>query len=560
VTVFTDQVTVRFDGASARSGPLTLAQRNMVRTLTVERQDDDNFSIAAVFEVPEGRSEDDVVAALRTLLLRHESLRTTYDLSGEPVQRVLRAGDLTVGRYEAGPDEDVDKTVRPALTRRPFSLRVELPLRVVLVTREAVPVQVLVVCAHIAADGFSVGLLRGEFGRLLAEPPGGEIRPVGVQPVDLALREASPTARRRVELALRHWESVLERRPRAMFEVPVADVPGTPYAVASIWSAAMAAAVGRIAARTGASRSAVVLAGVGALVCVLRDSPAFVVTSLAANRTAHYLRSYVGNLYQDAAVLFDAASGSFDDVVGAAWKGAIAGYANSRFEADPLWRLFDTVGRRRGVEFVRDCVYSDISAAFAHTAESDRPGEPRALMVRTRVSTEPWTYLPGRFHVSVGKLAGDALLYLWTDTRYLPSAGAEAFLRGLERLLVTAAEKPVPAAEFAAVSGLAPVVRGPDWHWIDSCWVELAAVPRLLTAATGGAPAQAAVAADGSLTGYAVADTTPAALHDACTRLLPEFPAAMAPHRYLIYSRPPADPSTVEAWHAGPPATDGAGR
>jgi hypothetical protein len=73
----------------------------------------------------------------------------------------------------------------------------------------------------------------------------------------------------------------------------------------------------------------------------------------------------------------------------------------------------------------------------------------------------------------------DVSLSVWADQSRFPAAEVEDFLFAVERLLVAAERRNVPARDISDLTGR-PVLRDASWRWIDSCWVELPAVQRLL--------------------------------------------------------------------------------
>jgi amino acid adenylation domain-containing protein len=94
--------------------------------------------------------------ALRDVVVRHESLRTVFpEAGGEPVQRVVGAGDLglllEVSRVAA---EEVD-AVTGEFAGREFDLRTDLPVRAWLLVLGANDAVLVVVLHHIASDGGS---------------------------------------------------------------------------------------------------------------------------------------------------------------------------------------------------------------------------------------------------------------------------------------------------------------------------------------------------------------------------------------------------------------------
>lgn len=69
-------LTVRFGGGTERLGPLAMGQANMVRC--VLRDEPVQINIHDVWPVPAGVTVDSAIDALRVLVERHESLRTTF--------------------------------------------------------------------------------------------------------------------------------------------------------------------------------------------------------------------------------------------------------------------------------------------------------------------------------------------------------------------------------------------------------------------------------------------------------------------------------------------------
>jgi hypothetical protein len=158
-------------------------------------------------------------------------------------------------------------------------------------------------------------------------------------------------------------------------------------------------------------------------------------------------------------------------------------------------------------------------------------------------------------------------------------------LMGMESLLVQAAGRSVRLDEVGAVTGIAPVVRGEGWVWVDGAgWIELvevanlvAAVPHVVSCAVFVEPVGRA-ARSGRLVAYLVAtrsDVTPELVHDqVCSRLdgrtdgMTEVDAkgsfvvarrVMAPQHYVLCAGPPTDDSHA-AWRSQPVIVSGNGR
>jgi amino acid adenylation domain-containing protein len=134
-------------------------------------------------------------AAFRTIVERHESLRTVFgEMAGEVVQ-IIRddAGFRLVERDLSGlgPEERESEVRRLALedARRPFDLSSELPLRVGLLKLSEEEHVVLSNMHHIASDGWSIGVLMRELRTLYEAYRAGEenpLPPLRVQYADYA--------------------------------------------------------------------------------------------------------------------------------------------------------------------------------------------------------------------------------------------------------------------------------------------------------------------------------------------------------------------------------------
>ena len=366
--------------------------------------------------------------------------------------------------------------------------------------------------------------------------------------MDQAADESTDRSRARLAQALDYWRDTLARVPQCMFAVP--DVPGgrAVYRAARLRSRALARAASVVAARTRTSRSAAVLAAVSAIVGRYTGQPDCVVTAVAGNRLAPELRGYVGPLAQDALIAFDLGGGSFDALVRRAWAASLKAYRHSRFDAVDLWRVIDATGHARGSSFARDFVFNDLSG---YAPAGSRAG------ADTEFGWLPAADLPARFVCYVNRLDDtDAELVLWADVRRITPARLELAARGAERVLVAAAAgEPDPVG----LAGLSTVERGPDWRRLDSCWVDLAEVRRLVGDAL---PAfhRGVFCDDGGLTAFLAPGPDPARAHEACMAALPGRETAMAPQRYVVCASPPADVGDPAAWRARPVVAEGSGR
>jgi hypothetical protein len=557
---------VRFTGPSQRSGPLTMGQSNMLLCMKTDKPA--HINVSAVWELPPGTDLDRIAETLAALHARHETLRTTFPAGPgdpEPRQVVHAEGELEIQVCPA-PDHDSDaapfaQELALRLRAIAFDPAADWPVRAAVVTAGGAPTHLALAASHAALDAGALVLLRRDWDALLAaEPLPG---PADVQPTDLALLERSDEGRRRSASSLDYWAGQLRTIPQAMLAVPATHAPQaapgwTPRL--RIRSHAAAEALTVLAERTRITRSTLLLTALCALTAHRTGQRHAVVASLSANRYLPELADYFGPLAQDALVTVpvDLDGGeTFEGLARRVRKRAQLAYPNSWFDSAELWDLMDRIGLERGTRYARDCVFNDLTrlgldggASHGHPDPRD-PGQQIQL---TRLPDEP-------MHVELMlwafQLEGELDASLFANPARLAPRDAEAFGRGLATLLIEAARGSVKLTEIEAITGLAPVVRGPRWLVSDGCWVDLDEVDDLLATVLAGLPLSGPhsfkiVTEPDERQGHRLVcdltapDTTaPDAgdplgqadlerIHAACVAALPRRPAAMAPHLYRV--------------------------
>jgi hypothetical protein len=574
------RVPVRFVGTRSGSGPLTLGQRNVLLWAT------DQTVFGAVqwqtLNVPPGRSLNDVTRAIARLISRHESLRTLFAVgpAGEWTQRVTMSGELLVEVHEAGGQLDTAETLLKQRLNAPFVLDRDWPIRAAVITSGGGPARVLLVLTHMAADFTSLGIIARDFRRLMSSNVDHAPGPPALQPLDQAELELSPLATRRAEAALRYWEATLRDTPQCMLAVP-GHLPATGgRRMATLRSRAAALALARIADRTRASQSLVILAAVATLLGLRTDNDRCQITSICANRFTPASTDYVGTIAQDALIATDLTAGTFDGIIAATRSAALTAYYFSQYDAESLWQTIDRVSEDRGTEFHRDCVLNDLNGAevpvqSGHVGSLPERGDAANAMRDTRLMWTDTDPRPLLFYFEVFRLTPhDVSLSVWADQSRFPAAEVEDFLLAVERLLVAADRRDVPARDIGELAGLRPVLRDASWRRIDSCWVEIPAVQQLLDEAVASMPgidaaqvfctrAAASARTGETLVAYASASgdwLTPQILHAQCHQLLADRPTAMTPAWYVICDGPPGDPGSLELWQRLPVRVEGSGR
>jgi hypothetical protein len=541
-----ERVALRFAGGRTRTGPATLGQTNMVRSVAIDDPAGSNARL--IWEVPAGVDLGRLAEVVTTVVLRHDSLRTTFPEAGR--QFVAGEGSVEMPVYEAEDAYACADDVAPQLRAVRFDPTVELPVRAAAITSHGAPAGLILILCHTAVDAASQSILRREVAALLAGeelPP-----PAATQPVDLGEAEQTPAGQRRIAAALRYWDDLLRTTPQAMFAVPGVGPTDWMLPRLTIRSTAAAPALARIADRTGAGRATVVLAALCALVGRRLGVSTAVVAMLAANRLLPHLTDYVGTISQDALMSTELDVATFDELVGRIRDRSLAAYRRSAFDSVALWQIIDGVAARRGTHWARDCVFNDLTG-LTHGAERTGDAVSHADP-GIRFEWLPPEAMPTRLMVWAVRLDDEVELAVLADPQCLTTSEVEDFGSAMIGLIVEAADGDVALADSAVVASLTPVVRGDGWYLVDRCWIELAAVRQLLDDVLDGPSLVVAVPDDElghRLVCYVAGDHVAAErIHADCVAALEMRPSAMAPHRYVRCAQAPADVHDADAWQA----------
>lgn len=559
-------VPLRFEGHRAATGPLTAGQRNIAKWLRNAPQ-----APAAVldhaFAVPPGTTVDDVAACLRVLLCRHEGLRSTYRLDDPGEQRVLATGSLPLHVHDAadgGGARDAQRLV--ALCRaEPFDLAAGPPVRfAVAVTGAGLVTAVVAVCSHLAVDFQALAVLDAEFAAMIGDPAArvpGEPRP---QPLDRAALEDRPARRRRMEQAVRHWARALRVAPAHPYAKPRTGAPaasGTGSGACGMSSPAAAMALEHVAARTGASRPAIVLAAFCALLSRRTGDATCTFVTLSANRFESDLLRYVGTLAQATFLTVEVGDSGFDALVGRCFGAVLQAGLHGTYDVYRQHEQSTRVTAERGIAPTFEPMFNSL----VMDTRAPAPGPLRDIALAPATETQ-WVDLPATdilLRFDLGSVDGALIARVWTgDTSRVAPVEAESLLLALERLVIAAAGGDLDHAGIVGALGLAPIRRPAGWLHVDRCWVDVAEVQRLLDDALAPAVCRVFPGVDGvPLTAYvAGGPATAREAHRRCLAALPGRHAAMAPQRYVLCGHSPADPDRLAGWQAAPVLAEGSGR
>jgi amino acid adenylation domain-containing protein len=174
-------------------------------------------------------------AAIAALVMRHESLRTTFgEVDGEPVQRIAPRLDLPVTLEDLStlPSEEQERAVGAAMAREAataFDLAAGPLQRVVLLHLSADHHVLLMTVHHIVSDGWSKAVLGRDLGALYAALATGQpwtLPVLHIQYADFAAWQRERLEDGRLEQQLDWWREYLAGAPD-LLELPT-DRPRPP--------------------------------------------------------------------------------------------------------------------------------------------------------------------------------------------------------------------------------------------------------------------------------------------------------------------------------------------
>ena len=177
--------------AHGDTGPLSSVQRGM---WLVNRADPDSpvYNVAMALRLVGALDRDALRRAFEDVIVRHESLRTTYPMvDGEPTQVVLSRDDalLQIERRYIEIGDDLDETIT-SVVGRGFDVTRQPPVRLAVLGISPTEHILVLVVHHIAADGSSMAPLARDvmatYGARISGKPS-DLRPLNVQYLDFAL-------------------------------------------------------------------------------------------------------------------------------------------------------------------------------------------------------------------------------------------------------------------------------------------------------------------------------------------------------------------------------------
>ncbi|HSF42284.1 MAG TPA: condensation domain-containing protein, partial [Thermoanaerobaculia bacterium] len=235
-------------------------------------------------------------ASLNRLLERHEALRTVFsEGSAGPVQVILPPAPFPLEKIDlTGSAEPEAEARREAAeeARRPFDLTAGPVFRGRLLRIAPEDHLLVLTIHHIAADGWSLGLLFRELG------DGSELPPLAVQYADYALWQRGFLTGEVLESRIAWWREALAGAPEVLDLPADRPRPATPSwrgtALPFTLPAPVVTSLRETARRRDATLFMALLAGFSALLSRVSDQQDVVVGTVAANRDRAELEGLIG--------------------------------------------------------------------------------------------------------------------------------------------------------------------------------------------------------------------------------------------------------------------------
>lgn len=297
-----------------------------------------------------------VQAALDEIVRRHEVLRTNYLLSGgQPVQVVRPAepAPITVvdlsGIHPADRDAEIAERCRREASR-PFDLAQDLMLRPVFLRLAPDAHLLLVSQHHIAADGWSLGVLMTEFAELYRAFGAGEPSPLAepaLQYGDFAQWQRE-SLRTRLDSQLSYWtENLAGARPLDLpgDRVPPDTLGWAGQSVRFSYDAEFVAGLHRLAEPGRATLFMVLTAAFAVVAARWSGQPDFVVGTPIANRNEPAIEPMLGCFVNTLPLrLAPNQAAGFGELLAAVRTTCLNGYANQDV---PFERIVEAVSPER---------------------------------------------------------------------------------------------------------------------------------------------------------------------------------------------------------------------
>ncbi|MEN3356830.1 MAG: hypothetical protein V7637_812 [Mycobacteriales bacterium] len=443
------RVLVPFDGDGAGVGELTWGQRGLWTSM---QRTGTSLTLSGAQRLPPGTTVPLVVAGLRFVLNRHQSLRTRlrFTADGSPRQELVSSGELPLELIEAG-DGDPDalaERVRDRYEHTVFDYANEFPIRMALLHTDNVPSHVVVAYCHLALDAFGLEALLADQATMDIRTGLATVPVTGVQPLELARRQAEPATLRQCDASLRYLERLLRQMPARRFGGG-GDPRQPRYWQVGFNSPAALLAAQVVAARNRVGTGPVLLAAASMAVARATGSDPVVLQVLVNNRFRPGFATAVTPLTQSGVCLVPVGGAGLDEVIAVAARASTRAAKNAYYDPYRSDELIAAVGRERGEEIELSVFFNDRRSQVGLPPPDRLPGraEIEAALPRGTLRWErPLDRFDHALFIHVNDVPDAVDVLVCADTHQVGPADMEALVRGVEAVLVESAAGPAVVA------------------------------------------------------------------------------------------------------------------
>lgn len=457
--MFTRQdVPLEFRTDRLGTGPLIWGQLAIWDVIQWLPPKDTSLNSLSRWDVPAGLSLDGLLAALRTLIERHDSLHTLYFEGPDgPCQQVVGAGEVIVQVHEidCGPVDEAAAEIGENVRRIPFDSAVDLPLRPIVLTRSAEPIVVLLAVSHMALDGWSFTIVGDDLVKLMR---GETLGAPAQQPLARARYEATDLARSREKKALAYWAGHIEGIPSCMIaRVSVDRAPD--FMWSWLESPALSLAARSLGLRGGVEPGVVLMGATALLLSVYTGEQEAALRTIVSTRFHPASRHLVGAFNQNALFRIGPADETFTEFIVRAGNAALRCYRHSEYNPRKLESMIAEIAQRRGVVPDGYCFFNDTRFAASRPVDAANPAAADAVaagitqtLAETRITVPSVPNMPkgANFFLFLHDLGEKAVIALCVENGFLASRGPSDFLRDLERLVIRGALAQTSVSQLCA--------------------------------------------------------------------------------------------------------------
>ena len=322
---------------------LSSAQKR-VYTLQQFDLDSISYNIHGVFELEGKMDVERLNKAFRTLIDRHESLRTSFEvIEGEIVQKIHKSVNFEIEHYKVQSQEEINVIVKEFV--RAFDLSQPTQLRVGIVEMNEESHILIYDMHHIISDGTSMGIIVEEFRKIYA---GEELEPLRIQYKDFSEWQNELLRSEKIKKEEQYWLN------RFGGEIPVLNLP-TDYERPMIQSFEGATksfqadkkltnGLRQIAKSTGSTMYMVLLASYNLLLSKYSGQEDIVVGSAIAGRPYADLQNIIGMFVNTLAMRnFPESKKTFREFLLEVKENSLGAYENQEYQFEELIEKINVV-------------------------------------------------------------------------------------------------------------------------------------------------------------------------------------------------------------------------